>query len=164
MRGLVTLATAFALPADFPERDLLVLTAFAVVLSNTCHSGRNLAPMISLLKLGRGKEAREELETARRSLAEAAFRRLENEKGPEAEAIRAIYLEHRKATPDLLEGSPLSRRRKMIKAAIIAQREHLAELHKTDQIGPTQYLELQEDLDWKQLSVGSDESKRIMEG
>lgn len=164
MRGLVTLATAFALPADFPERDLLVLTAFAVVLSTLVIQGATLAPMISLLKLGREREAREELETARRSLAEAAFRRLENEKGPEAEAIRAIYLEHRKATPDLLEGSPLSRRRKMIKAAIIAQREHLAELHKTDQIGPTQYLELQEDLDWKQLSVGSDESKRIMEG
>ena len=28
MRGLVTLATAFALPADFPQRDLIVLTAF----------------------------------------------------------------------------------------------------------------------------------------
>ncbi len=27
MRGLVTLATAFALPADFPQRDLIVLTA-----------------------------------------------------------------------------------------------------------------------------------------
>ena len=28
MRGLVTLATAFALPADFPQRDLIVLTVF----------------------------------------------------------------------------------------------------------------------------------------
>ncbi len=33
MRGLVTLATAFALPASFPQRDLIVLTAFAVVLA-----------------------------------------------------------------------------------------------------------------------------------
>ena len=32
MRGLVTLATAFALPANFPQRDLVVLTAFAVVI------------------------------------------------------------------------------------------------------------------------------------
>ncbi len=32
-----------------------------------------------------------------------------------------------------------------------------------DQIGATQYLELQEDLDWKQLSVGSDEERRITE-
>ena len=33
MRGLVTLATAFALPPDFPERELIVLTAFAVVIA-----------------------------------------------------------------------------------------------------------------------------------
>ena len=31
MRGLVTLATALALPLDFPARDLIVLSAFAVV-------------------------------------------------------------------------------------------------------------------------------------
>ena len=33
MRGLLTLATAFALPDDFPQRDLVVLTAFAVLLA-----------------------------------------------------------------------------------------------------------------------------------
>src|SRR5207249_7927181 len=32
MRGLVTLATAFALPSTFPGRDLIVLSAFSVVL------------------------------------------------------------------------------------------------------------------------------------
>src|SRR5262249_12700683 len=39
MRGLVTLATAFALPGDFPERDLIVLTAFAVVLATLVVQG-----------------------------------------------------------------------------------------------------------------------------
>ncbi|MGD5686743.1 hypothetical protein QUT52_22635, partial [Xanthomonas citri pv. citri] len=32
MRGLVTLATAFALPENFPHRDFIVFVAFAVVL------------------------------------------------------------------------------------------------------------------------------------
>src|SRR5262249_25514307 len=32
MRGIVTLATAFALPESFPYRDLIQFTAFAVVL------------------------------------------------------------------------------------------------------------------------------------
>jgi CPA1 family monovalent cation:H+ antiporter len=32
MRGIVSLAAAMALPATFPFRDLIVLTAFAVVL------------------------------------------------------------------------------------------------------------------------------------
>ncbi len=39
MRGLVTLATAFALPASFPQRDLIVLTAFAVVLATLVVQG-----------------------------------------------------------------------------------------------------------------------------
>src|SRR4029453_1810350 len=39
MRGLVTLATAMALPASFPQRDLILLTAFAVVLATLVVQG-----------------------------------------------------------------------------------------------------------------------------
>jgi CPA1 family monovalent cation:H+ antiporter len=163
MRGLVTLATAFALPADFPERDLVVLTAFAVVLATLVIQGATLAPMIYFLKLGRQSEVRDELEAARRSLAEAAFRRLETEGGAEAEAIRTVCRDHWTVPSDLGQASPLERRRKLTIAAVIAQRQRLEELRDRDQIGPTQYLELQEDLDWKQLSVGTDEDRRITE-
>lgn len=44
MRGFVTLATAFALPASFPQRDLVVLVAFAVVLATLVMQGLTLAP------------------------------------------------------------------------------------------------------------------------
>ena len=64
---------------------------------------------------------------------------------------------------DLDGASPLERRRKLTIAAVIAQRQRLEELRDKDRIGATQYLELQEDLDWKQLSVGSDEDRRITE-
>jgi NhaP-type Na+/H+ or K+/H+ antiporter len=163
MRGLVTLATAFALPADFPERDLVVLTAFTVVLATLVIQGATLAPMIHLLKLGRQAEVRDELKAARRSLAEAAFQRLEKEDGTEAEAIRTICKEHWAASSDAIKTSPLDRRRDLTTAAVLAERQRLEELRDTDQIGATQYLELQEDLDWKQLSVGSDEDRRITE-
>ncbi|MBY3131991.1 cation:proton antiporter [Rhizobium laguerreae] len=163
MRGLVTLATAFALPADFPERDLVVLTAFAVVLATLVIQGATLAPMIHFLKLGRQAEVRDELKAARRSLAEAAFQRLEKEDGTEAEAIRTICKEHWAASSDAIKTSPLDRRRDLTIAAVLAERQRLEELRDTDQIGATQYLELQEDLDWKQLSVGSDEDRRITE-
>ena len=39
MRGIVTLAAALALPAAFPFRDLIVLTAFAVVLGTLVAPG-----------------------------------------------------------------------------------------------------------------------------
>ncbi len=163
MRGLVTLATAFALPADFPERDLVVLTAFAVVLATLVIQGATLAPMIHFLKLGRQAQVQDELEAARRSLAEAAFERLEKEGGAEAEAIRTICKDHWTVPSDAGDASPLVRRRKLTIAAVIAQRQRLEELRDKNKIGPTQYLELQEDLDWKQLSVGSDEDRRITE-
>ncbi|MDR7144736.1 cation:proton antiporter [Rhizobium sp. BE258] len=163
MRGLVTLATAFALPADFPERDLLVLTAFAVVIATLVIQGATLAPIIHLMKLDRRREAREELDAARRSLAEAAVQRLLRETGPEAQAVREIYQEYRSGVPDITASSPVMRRREVIMTAIIAQRERLSDLHQRDEIGPTQFLELQEDLDWKQLSIDSEEDRRITE-
>jgi CPA1 family monovalent cation:H+ antiporter len=39
MRGLVTLATAFALPPQFPGRDLIMLCAFCVVLGTLVIQG-----------------------------------------------------------------------------------------------------------------------------
>lgn len=51
MRGFVTLATAFALPTNFPQRDTIVLTAFAVVLGTLVFQGLTLRPLISLSTL-----------------------------------------------------------------------------------------------------------------
>ncbi|MGZ2485116.1 hypothetical protein ACVITL_003639 [Rhizobium pisi] len=92
-----------------------------------------------------------------------AFQRLEKESGTEAQAMRTICKDHWTACTDASETSPLDRRRHLTIAAVLAQRRRLEELRDADQIGATQYLELQEDLDWKQLSVGSDEERRITE-
>jgi len=46
------MATAFALPAEFPERDLVVLTAFAVVLATLVIQGATLAPIVGLFRGG----------------------------------------------------------------------------------------------------------------
>ena len=51
MRGIVTLAAAFALPENFPYRDLMLLTAFAVVLGSLVIQGLTLRPLIAALQL-----------------------------------------------------------------------------------------------------------------
>jgi CPA1 family monovalent cation:H+ antiporter len=159
MRGLVTLATAFALPADFPERDLLVLTAFAVVLATLVIQGATLAPMIHIFRLGRREQFHGEMDTARRSLAEAAVARLAPETGPEADSLRAVYSQN----ADEADNPSVVRRRELSIAATVAQRQRLEELRDADKIGPTQYLELQEDLDWQQLAAESEDDRRITE-
>ena len=51
MRGIVSLAAALALPATFPFRDLIVLTAFAVVLGTLVIQGLTLKPLLRALDL-----------------------------------------------------------------------------------------------------------------
>jgi len=50
MRGIVTLAAAFALPDGFPYRDLILLAAFAVVLGTLLIQGLTLKALIIALK------------------------------------------------------------------------------------------------------------------
>ena len=51
MRGIVSLAAAMALPADFPYRDLIVLTSFSVVLGTLTIQGLTLKPLLRALDL-----------------------------------------------------------------------------------------------------------------
>ena len=83
MRGSVSLAAALAVPletdagAPFPERDLIILLAFAVILVTLVGQGLTLAPLIKWLGVeDDGAEQREEVE-ARARIAEAALIRLE---------------------------------------------------------------------------------------
>lgn len=52
MRGIVTLAAASALPMGFPYRDLILLTAFGVVLGTLGDSGNDAAAADQLVRAG----------------------------------------------------------------------------------------------------------------
>ncbi len=162
MRGLVTLATAFALPAAFPQRDTVVLAAFAVVLATVVIQGATLTPLIRALGIGREREAREEIDRARLDLAEAALYRLEGEPGDAADQLRREYQDIR----DGMSGKDpdtLNRRHGLAIAAVLAQRERLETLRGDQAISSDTYLLLQEALDWRQLTVSGDEDRRIEE-
>ncbi|HEY5808476.1 MAG TPA: sodium:proton antiporter, partial [Povalibacter sp.] len=51
MRGIVTLAAAYALPVSFPYRDLILLTSFCVVVGTLVAQGLTLRPLILALQL-----------------------------------------------------------------------------------------------------------------
>jgi monovalent cation/hydrogen antiporter len=89
MRGSVSLAAALALPletdagAPFPERDLLIFLAFAVILVTLVGQGLTLGPLINLLGIcDDGAEGREEV-FARVRVAEAAIERIDEISGAE---------------------------------------------------------------------------------
>ena len=70
MRGIVSLAAAMALPAAFPYRDLIVLTAFSVVLGTLVIQGLTLKPLLRALDLHDDDPVGREVSAAReRALA-----------------------------------------------------------------------------------------------
>lgn len=162
MRGLVTLATAFALPADFPQRDTVVLAAFAVVLATVVVQGATLNPLIRWLGIGRTAEARQEVDRARLDLAQAALARLEGESGDAAEQLRREYQDIRDGVSGK-DPDTLNRRHGLAIAAVLAQRNRLEALRHDQSISSDTYLLLQEALDWRQLTVSGDEDRRIEE-
>lgn len=164
MRGLVTMATSFALPADFPERDSVVLAAFAVIVATVVVQGASLGPFIRWAGIGRGTAAEQELAEARAALAEAALARLEHEPGDEAEDLRDVYRRAALGDADADAARGLHRRHGLAIAAVHAQRGALDRLRAEQRIGADEYLQLQEGLDWKELAMMSDEERRLTEG
>jgi CPA1 family monovalent cation:H+ antiporter len=77
MRGAVSLAAALALPASFPQRNLVLLLTFGVIFTTLVLQGLTLPLLIRRLGVhDEGEEEREEL-LARRRATEAALARLD---------------------------------------------------------------------------------------
>ncbi len=163
MRGFVTLATAFALPDDFPQRDAVVLTAFAVVLGTLVFQGLTLRPVIRLLGLDAGNEAATELVEARRDLTSAALQHLDGKPGRIAEHLRFSYLIERTSMQQSAETCDVQVRRELGLGAIHAERDELETLRNRSKVGMTNYLQLQEELDWRELTLLREEERRMEE-
>jgi Na+/H+ antiporter len=97
MRGVVSLATALALPLSVPERNVLIFVTFCVILATLVGQGLSLPLVIRALGLGGdGAGERDELR-ARTAAAEAAVARIEQLADewpthlPLIDALRAQY-------------------------------------------------------------------------
>src|SRR5262245_44942370 len=91
MRGLVTLATAFALPIDFPGRDPIVLTAFCVVLGTLVLPCLTLKPLLHFLRLHPDQSIEQGVSRARSSVMQAARDSLASATSTTAAVVRKQY-------------------------------------------------------------------------
>ncbi|MFD8495864.1 Na+/H+ antiporter [Amycolatopsis sp. NPDC059657] len=85
MRGVVTLAAAFVLPDDTPQRAVLVLAAFVVVAGTLVLQGSSLPWLVRKLKLPAPDPAEDALQEAAliNDMSHAALAKLEEAKKPE---------------------------------------------------------------------------------
>jgi len=99
MRGIVTLAAALALPngsdggAAFPYRDLIVLTAFIVVIGTLVIEGLTLRPLLGLLGLQDDDATFEEARAARAAMLRAALETLDDADDDVAGALREEFIQ-----------------------------------------------------------------------
>jgi CPA1 family monovalent cation:H+ antiporter len=163
MRGLVTLATAFALPANFPQRDLIVLTAFAVVLATLVIQGLTLGPLVRLLGLAGDDGLGRELAEARADMAKVALATLDGKPGSAVDYWRYGFQAALSAVTPPKDKQPLEQKRAVGLATMRAQRERLEQLRLDQRVGADAFLILQEELDFHEVALSSEDDRHIEE-
>jgi CPA1 family monovalent cation:H+ antiporter len=166
MRGAVSLAAALALPIEgaarqpFPERNLIILLTFAVILATLVVQGLTLPALIRRLGVrGDGVEEREELK-ARLRATSAALVRLDELAGEDwtrddtIERMRGLYDYRRrrlkaragKIEDDGYEDRSLAYQR-LVRELLEAQRRAIIQLRNEGAIGADVMRRVERDLD-----------------
>jgi monovalent cation/hydrogen antiporter len=159
MRGIVTLATALALPtgndgAAFPYRGLIVFTAFCVVFGTLVVQGLTLRPLLVRLDLQDDDPVGREVEQARRTAYGAAIAALDGETSALAEAIRvelqsSLMESNGATTPQDQARSSAGLRLRAVEAA----RRALLSMRASGEIGDDAFHRLEEEIDRLELSA-----------
>jgi CPA1 family monovalent cation:H+ antiporter len=151
MRGLVTLATALALPQEFPSRDVIVLSAFIVVLGTLILQGFTIRPLIALLRIPPDASLDEDVGQTRNAMLEAALKELEQIPGEGAAALRAEYAAVRAGSVG--RAQPNTEYDNMRRRAIAAERQLLADWRRRGRIQDDVFHMLENELDRAELHV-----------
>jgi Na+/H+ antiporter len=163
MRGIVTLAAALALPdgnnggPSFPYRNLLLFSAFCVVLGTLIIQGLTLRPLLFALAIKEDKTVDREAALARTEAAKAALRALDEEPASTAtDAVRREYearLQRIHSGGFAKEDKPGSELGSAQHHAILAERRALADLRARGEIGDDAFHRVEEELDWAEVHV-----------
>lgn len=164
MRGLVTLATALSLPDSFPERDLIVLSAFAVVLGTLVVQGLTLGPLIRRLSFPPDRSFNEEVAATRLQLIDAAVASMSHRNDEIAARLRETYAEERKITAAGDHPRTVSESYALRRDNIAAKRAKLAALRREGAIDDDVFHALEQELDWADLSVMPPDRMELVEG
>ena len=156
MRGIVSLAAALALPSSYPYRDLIVLTAFFVVLGTLVIQGLTLKPLLRALDLRDDDPVGRELGAARARALHAGLEPFEHDRSPVADAIRKAFT--MRLAPGLPRGGDgkHSAAVEIPHTALQAARHAVLAMRANDEIGDDAFHMVEEDLDWLEMAIGNE--------
>jgi Na+/H+ antiporter len=156
MRGIVTLAAAMALPPAFPYRDLIVLTAFSVVLGTLAIHGLTLKPLLRALDLHDDDPVGRERSAARERALRAGLASFAHDRSPVAELVRqefTAHLAHERAEAHAGEARR-SAHSEIHRGALQAARQAVLAMRANDEIGDDAFHQIEEELDWLEMAGG----------
>jgi CPA1 family monovalent cation:H+ antiporter len=155
MRGIVSLAAALALPGTFPFRDLIVLTAFSVVLGTLVIQGLTLKALLRALDLQDDDPVGHELEAARASALRAGLASFDHDRSAIANAVREEFTAHLQPTDADRSGDGKHAAHGGIhRTALQAARQAVLEMRNKDEIGDDAFHQVEEELDWLEMAGG----------
>jgi Na+/H+ antiporter len=166
MRGTVTLAAALALPDGvhvpfaFPHRDLILFTAFCVVLGTLVLQGMTVRPLMRKLALGDDGAVGREVQLARAETARAALDVVEeaDTQGEMVQLVRRKYQDRlRRAEagcqfPSSPDDASESNVTGIYRRAQAAERRTLLDLRAQGVIGDDAFHRVEEELDWAEMN------------
>lgn len=160
MRGVITLAAALALPEGenaFPFRDLIVLTAFAVVIGTLVLQGMTLRPLIRLLDIHDEDPVGREVETARVRAMEAALASFAGDTSASADVVRREFQDHLRsaAKGEETADARASDHEDIHRRALTAARRVIFDMREKDDIGEQAFHRLEEEFDWVEMGIGA---------
>jgi monovalent cation/hydrogen antiporter len=155
MRGIVSLAAALALPAEFPYRDLIIFLTFCVIVSTLVLQGLTMPPLIRYLKIGADWKSHEEERNARTKVLQAALREFDtcSHEHPTAKAASDLVREEYRQRIDSLHPTRLAFQdqpetmQHLRLALVTAQRKELIRLWRSREIGDDTLHEIEHELD-----------------
>jgi CPA1 family monovalent cation:H+ antiporter len=158
MRGTVTLAAALALPVAgttgaFPYRDLVLFTAFCVVVGTLVLQGLTLGPLIRWLNLEQDDPVEREVQLARRETALAAVALLDGAEGDIAHLLRRRYQTRLARANGEGLGDGAGAQGDLTRRAVEAERQRLSALRANGTIGDDAFHRVEEELDWAELNA-----------
>ncbi len=156
MRGIVSLAAALALPSAFPYRNLIVLTAFSVVLGTLVIQGLTLAPLLRWLDLHDDDPVGRELRTARQRALQAGLTTFADDRSSVAQAVRRELTAHlAEPKEDRASGSIRGRHNDFHRGALKAARQAVLAMRDAQEIGDDAFHQIEEELDWLEMADGT---------
>ena len=154
MRGIVSLAAAMALPPAFPFRDLIMLTAFAVVLGTLVIQGMTLKTLLRRLDLHDDDPVGRELRDARERAMRAGLASLADDRSAMAGAVRKEFSAH--LADGRSDNAAIARQRAehddLHRRALRAARDAALAMRANAEIGDDAFHQLEEELDWLEMA------------